>query len=195
MRKIYHNKKGFTLVELMLAIAIILLISGLFVDLVIATHESYYTTYNRNDASDYAQLYGKMIQDRILADRQDNAFASNTKRTYLMNTTDSQFYSTANPSTPVVAMPGAFLQNGTSPKWTFCISNVTYDTTTCMCTVSITVIDNFHSPGEVILTYDQTFWIPNMPNTPKVTVAGINNAPVTINGGTVNNYRIEVTKV
>jgi prepilin-type N-terminal cleavage/methylation domain-containing protein len=195
MKKIYQNKKGFTLVELMLAIAIILLISGLFVDLVIATHESYYTTYNRNDASDYAQLYGKMIQDRILADRQDNAFASNTKRTYLMNTTDSQFYSTANPSTPVVAMPGAFLQNGTSPKWTFCISNVNYDTTTCMCTVSITVIDNFHSPGEVILTYDQTFWIPNMPNTPKVTVAGTNNAPVTINGGTVDNYRIEVTKV
>jgi hypothetical protein len=112
-----------------------------------------------------------------------------------MNTTDSQFYSTANPSTPVVAMPGAFLQNGTSPKWTFCISNVNYDTTTCMCTVSITVIDNFHSPGEVILTYDQTFWIPNMPNTPKVTVAGTNNAPVTINGGTVDNYRIEVTKV
>ena len=46
------SKKGFTLVEMMLAIAIIMLISGLFVSLIIAVKDSFYRVYNDDDSSD-----------------------------------------------------------------------------------------------------------------------------------------------
>jgi prepilin-type N-terminal cleavage/methylation domain-containing protein len=50
------NKKGFTLLELMLSIAIILIISGLLVGLIVAIKDGYMTVYNQNDSADYALL-------------------------------------------------------------------------------------------------------------------------------------------
>jgi len=201
MKKIYRNRKtGFTLIEVMLAIAIMLLVSGLFVSLIIATHESYYTTYNYNDSTDYCQMYGKIIQDQILADRQDSSFASGATHTYYMDPTQCQFmYGT----TPVVELPRVTNRDG-SLKWIFAVSDVTFDSDTNMCNIEITVIDNYHNPGVVLYEYNFGFWVPNYEMTKPdgtrvgetITVARGTNHPIGTPGSgvVIDNYEIEVTK-
>lgn len=57
MRRINKNRRGFTLVEMMLSLAIIAIIFGLTTALMISISESFTMTYNLNDASDYAMLW------------------------------------------------------------------------------------------------------------------------------------------
>lgn len=194
-----NSKAGFTLVELMLAIAIILLISGLFVSLVIATNSSYYTTYNYNDSTDYCQLFGKIIQDQILSDRQDDSFTSGTSHSYLMNSSTCQFCRTST-GTPIVEVPRVADGSGTM-KWIFAVSDVSFDTDSNIVTIKINVIDNYRTPGDVLYNYNLTFWVPNLENSAgdpvgdSITVARGTNHPVTTGGATFNNYEIVVNKV
>lgn len=192
MKKITRKKKaGFTLIEVMLSIAIILLISGLFVSLIIATHESYYTTYNYNDSTDYCQMYGKIIQDQILADRQDSSFASGTSRTYSMDPSQCQFVDGS--GNAIVELPRVTNRDGTL-KWIFAISDVDFDDGTNICTIEITVIDNYRNPGAVLYTYEFSFWVPNMTDRDgnpigdritiesgtSTTVSGVTNCPIVV---------------
>ena len=71
------NKRGFTLVEMLLAIAITLLISGLFVTLIATVRASYYRTYNDNDCADIAAMYAEALENTVLYDVQNGA-ADNT---------------------------------------------------------------------------------------------------------------------
>lgn len=195
MKKITRKKKaGFTLIEVMLSIAIILLISGLFVSLIIATHESYYTTYNYNDSTDYCQMYGKIIQDQILADRQDSSFASGSSRTYSMDPSQCQFVDGS--GNAIVELPRVTNRDGTL-KWIFAISAVAFDPPTNICTIEITVIDNYRNPGAVLYTYEFSFWVPNMterdgttPIGDRITIEPVN--PTTVSG--VTNWSIRVNK-
>lgn len=198
MKRMTKNKKlGFTLVELMLALAIMLLISGLFVSLILATHESYYTTYNYNDASDYCQMYAKIISDQILSDRQDTGFTSGQSRTYWMNPGSCQFELSGS-GTAIVEMPRVYNRDGTL-KWIFAVSDVRYDSAHNVADIDITVIDNYHNPGEPLFTYTFSVWIPNQHKWGDTTkfygdrisvVAGSNNP---VQG--VNNYEIVVNKL
>ena len=195
MKKITRKKKaGFTLIEVMLSIAIILLISGLFVSLIIATHESYYTTYNYNDSTDYCQMYGKIIQDQILADRQDSSFASGSSRTYSMDPSQCQFVDGS--GNAIVELPRVTNRDGTL-KWIFAISAVAFDPPTNICTIEITVIDNYRNPGAVLYTYEFSFWVPNMTKQDGTTPIGDR---ITIEPGTsttvsgVTNWSIVVKK-
>lgn len=196
-----NNKSGFTLLEVMLAIAIIMLVSGLFVSLIIATHESYYTTYNYNDSTDYCQMYGKIISDRVLADRQDTGFTTGQHRTYWMNASTCQFEEVGS-STPIVEMPRVHNNDGTL-KWIFAVSDISFDSSTNIVDFEITVIDNYHNPGEVLYVYDFSCWIPNMtkwedPTTPvgeRISVAAGTDHPLPlVGGGVIHNYEIVVTK-
>ena len=197
-----NNKLGFTLVEVMLAIAIMLLISGLFVSLIIATHESFYTTYNYNDSTDYCQMYGKIISDKILADRQDTGFTSGSSRYYWMNQSTCQFEKVGD-TTPIIEMPRVYNNDGTL-KWIFAVTSVSFDSTKNLAAIEITVIDNYHNPGEILYEYTFTCWIPNMTkwgtNTPvgdRITVSQGTDHPVGVNidtGETIHNYEIVVTK-
>ena len=192
------TKAGFTLIELMLAIAIILLISGMFVSLIIATNSSYYTTYNYNDSTDYCQMFGKIIQDQILADRQDDTFSSGAARSYLMNSSICQFCR-AGSSTPIVEVPRVADGSGTL-KWIFAVSDVTFDTDSNIATIKINVIDNYRTPGNVLYNYDLTFWVPNLESSSgsavgdTITITRGSNHPVTSGGATYNNYEIVVHK-
>lgn len=198
MRRIAKdNKAGFTLVEVMLAIAITLLISGMFVSLIIATHSAYYTTYNYNDSTDYCQLFGKIMQDKILSDRQDSSFTSGTRK-YMMNSSICQF-TTASSTVPIVEVPRVTNSDGTL-KWIFAVSDVTFDSTTNVATIEITVVDNCITPGDILYTYDVTFWVPNLVNDAgapvgdSITISRGVNHQVTSGTTTVDNYEIEVTR-
>ena len=67
MRRINKNKRGFTLIEMMLSLAIIAIIFGLTTALMVSISNSFTMTYNLNDASDYAMLYGYGIENSVLA--------------------------------------------------------------------------------------------------------------------------------
>ena len=51
------SKKGFTLIEMLLAIAITMIISGLFISLIVSIRSSYYRSYNDVDCSDIGIFY------------------------------------------------------------------------------------------------------------------------------------------
>ena len=158
MRYYYKNKRGFTLVEVMLAIAIICLIGGLFVELIYATTESYYRSYTQNDATDYAQLYAKAIENNVLRDCDLAADGAHTFRIaddpagvpyLLMHDTNDVF---AGKLAQIV------YDNGVA-KWRIYIGNVNY-TADGMFTYTIYMVDNYRNPGTLALQYDAGFWIP-----------------------------------
>ena len=65
------NKKGFTLIEMLLAIAITLIISAVFISLIVAIRSSYYRTYNDVDCSDIAAMYAEALENTVLYDVQN----------------------------------------------------------------------------------------------------------------------------
>lgn len=71
MKRIHNNKRGFTLVEMMLALAIIVVIGWTTVALMMATKDSFMTTYNTNDSSDYAVLYADGFENAYLRHTQE----------------------------------------------------------------------------------------------------------------------------
>lgn len=66
------NKFGFTMIEMLLAIAICLIISGLFISLIVAIRSSYYRTYNDDDCADIAAMYAEALENQILLDIQND---------------------------------------------------------------------------------------------------------------------------
>lgn len=70
MKRIHSNKRGFTLVEMMLALAIIVIIGWTTVALMMATKDSFMTTYNTNDSADYAVMYANFIENTYLSHTQ-----------------------------------------------------------------------------------------------------------------------------
>ncbi len=67
MRIKNKSKKGFTLIEMMLSIAIVTIVSGCLVSLVVGIKDSYMNTYNSDDSADYAMLYGKWLENSVLS--------------------------------------------------------------------------------------------------------------------------------
>ena len=68
MRRINKNRRGFTLVEMMLSLAIIAIIFGLTTALMVSISNSFTMTYNLNDASDYAMLYAYGFENSVIAE-------------------------------------------------------------------------------------------------------------------------------
>src|SRR5574344_2738497 len=68
---IRKNRRGFTLVEMVLSLAIISIIFGLTTTLVVCVRNSFMSTYNLNDSSDYAVLYGSGFENSILSHTQN----------------------------------------------------------------------------------------------------------------------------
>lgn len=159
MRK---NKKGFTLVELMLSIAIIVLIGGLFVSMLVAIKESYYKTYNANDSTDYAQLYAQAIENVILKDTQSNA-ASGSTFVYQVDQTDSTFLSNGSPVFYLEQMSNV---NG-DLKWNVQIdkSGTYFDEASGLFHYRFIFVDGYNNefghPGTIQLEYEGAFWIPH----------------------------------
>ncbi len=72
MKKSNKSRKGFTLLEMMLALAIICMIGGVIAGICAGISSSFGTTYNIDDSSDYAVLYAKGFENSFLAATQDS---------------------------------------------------------------------------------------------------------------------------
>lgn len=156
------NKKAFTLVELMLAIAIIALISSLFLSLMIAIKDSYYRVYNANDATDYAQLYAQALENMILRDTQSN-LASGSTVSYSIDSSDSTFLVNGNPAFTLEQMRN----NSGDVKWNIYLDKdyTSFDQDTGMFHYRFVLVDGYNyehgHPGTVQLVYEGSFWIPH----------------------------------
>ena len=157
MKLINKSKKGFTLLEMMLSIAIILCLSGLLVILIISIKSSFMTVYNQNDSADYAVLQGRGFEQSFLGnvcfDRSIDTF------TYTINNNKL----TCN-SRPVFEPAQSKTQNGTKDKWKIEMY-YTYEEADKMVKYKIYVYDNYYNPGKLAYTYNGGFLLPHYDKT------------------------------
>ena len=151
------SKKGFTLIEMLLAIAITTIIGGLFVSLVVAIRSSYYRTYNDVDCSDIAAMYAEALENAVLADVQNCA------------TTD---VITLNSSTGVLSNSAGTINftaidnfnradgGGTNRKWDIRMVCM-FDSSTGEFRYRFFFIDKYVNENYLHYTYEGSFWIPN----------------------------------
>lgn len=83
MKEIKKSKKGFTLVEVLLSLAIIMMIGGVIAGLCASIGSSFATTYNINDSADYAMLFGKGFENSFLSITQRPGVATQTWTWYM----------------------------------------------------------------------------------------------------------------
>ena len=83
MKEIRKNKKGFTLVEVLLSLAIICMIGGVIGGVCASIGSSFGTTYNINDSADYAMLFGKGFENSFLSITQGAGAAKQTWTWYI----------------------------------------------------------------------------------------------------------------
>lgn len=166
MRKYNKNKKGFSLVEMVLAIAIIVLIGGVIAGVCAAISNSFITTYNIDDAADYAMLYARGFENSFLANTQSKATSGASWKWFIENpdglsgnvpTLTMEF---ADGSTQPVFTP-QFLAQGSSSDSKWAISMFyKYDSTNKTIRYRIFIRDN--ADRDFVTRYDGSFWIPRM---------------------------------
>ena len=157
------NKRGFTLVEMMLAIAITLLISGLFVTLIATIRASYYRTYNDNDCADIAALYAETLENTVLYDVQhksadvikigDHSILQNTNTACKIDFSYIDNFNTATATLPDGTV-------GTIDKWVIRMI-CDFDSSTGEFRYKFFFLDNYIQPGYLHYVYEGSFWIPN----------------------------------
>lgn len=87
MKRLSKHKLGFSLVEMVLVLAIICLLGGIVGGLCLAISNSFITTYNIDDSSDYAILFARGFENSFLARQQSTA--TNGLTTWFVDTSTS----------------------------------------------------------------------------------------------------------
>lgn len=160
MRRIHGSKRGFTLVEMMLALAIISIIGWTTVALMIAIKDSFMTTYNTNDSSDYALLYANGFENSFLAHSQNKAkgkFGCDTNSILEQDTGVEVF-------TPRQMKTTNVTTGNVVDKWV--VRTYFYiDPNDASQTVKykIFVLDNYYSPTwKVMCVHEDSVWAPHL---------------------------------
>lgn len=165
MRKQIKNKKGFSLLEMVLAIAIILLIGGVIAGICASISNSFVTTYNIDDSSDYAMLYARGFENSFLAYSQSKNGAKNQAYTWrikdatgLSNTVPTLTVTTGS-GDKAVFNPQFLGKDDPSGKAKWNVSMFyKFDEDTACVLYRIFIKDNY-AVGD-ISRYDGSFWIP-----------------------------------
>ncbi len=169
MKHFRNSKRGFTLVELLLAMAIITIIGWTTVALMIAIKDSFMTTYNVNDSADYALLYANGFENSFLAATQNG-----TKATFRIRETDSVLcadYSSNEVFQPSQMKTVRLKDKATVDKWKVRMyfkfqedaSDPTKLSTSQGIKYKIFVLDNYYSPNlKVMSVYEGTIWPPHV---------------------------------
>lgn len=164
MRRTYKNRRGFTLVEMMLALAIIAIVFGLTTALMITIKDSFVMTYNLNDSSDYAVLYGYGIENSVLAKIAKKEAATWQIATY----TDDSTGVTQNcvlmcNDDDYVFLPSQMktkdMNGNVVDKW---IVETYFRVDGSMVYYIVVIKDNYYNPTKpVMCNYEGSFWIPH----------------------------------
>ena len=161
MKRLKNNKRGFTLVEMMLALAIIIVIGWTTVALMIATRDSFMTSYNANDSSDYATLYANGIENTYLAHTQ---YKTNTTITIDRNHSILKDNGTAvfapNQMSTKSVNTGATVDKWEIRAYYFVDNNAAGQQ---IVKYRVFVVDNYYSPSyRVMCVHEDAVWAPHM---------------------------------
>lgn len=165
MRRFNKNKRGFTLVEMMLSLAIIAIIFGLTTALMMSINDSFTLTYNLNDANDYAVLYGYGLENSVLSEVSKKS-ATDWK------VTDSILYYNDTPVFEPKQMQTH--QNGNGPlvdKWDIKMGYKIDPSNKSLVNYVVLVYDNYYNPGALMCKYEGSFWLPH--SSAKLTVSEV----------------------
>lgn len=158
------SKKGFTLLELMLSIAIILMISGLLVGLIVAIKDAYMTVYNQNDSADYALLQARTFEQSFLG----NAFNGDNDASFEYTIKDNQLNCN---NTPIVVFNQMKTQGGAKDKWSI-VMGFKYEDTTNLVRYRVCMYDNYYNPGKLAYIIEGGFLLPHYDR--EITISGSN---------------------
>ncbi|MBR5387012.1 MAG: type II secretion system protein [Clostridiales bacterium] len=147
------NKHGFTLIEMLLAIAITLIISGLFISLIVAIRASYYRTYNDDDCADIAAMYAEALENQILLDIQNNEDDE-------ISIGADGILTNTNTNHPIgFDMIDNFNRASTNQKWLIRMICY-YNSDTNEFRYQFFFVDKYVNPGYLHYVYEGSFWIP-----------------------------------
>ena len=187
MRKQQKNKKGFSLVEMVLAIAIIVLIGGVIAGICASISNSFVTTYNIDDSSDYAMLYARGFENSFLAYSQAKNGTKGDAYTWKIK--DAQGLSNTVPTLTVTTGSGdeavfnpQFLgKDDPSGKAKWNVSMFyKYDSSSALVLYRIFIKDNY---GDSAITrYDGSFWLPRFEDCAKFDGVGTSRVVETSGG-------------
>lgn len=171
MMQVHKNKRGFTLVEMMLALAIITILGWTTVALMIAIKDSFMTTYNTNDSADYAVMYGNGFENSYLAHTQNNTdgkfYIAPTGSVLMQNDSDAVFTTRQMKTTNLKT-------NKVVDKWNIRVFfNVTDTDASQIVKYKVYVLDNYYSPNKVMSIYEGSVWAPHM-GMERIKVSNIN---------------------
>ena len=197
MHKQQKNKKGFSLVELVLAIAIIVLIGGVIAGICAAISNSFVTTYNIDDSTDYAMLYARGFENSFLAYSQAKNQHKNDAYTWYIK--DAKGESNNVPTLTVTTGGGdeavfdpQFLATSSADgksKW-----NITmfykYDSNTTCVLYRIFIKDNYDDTA--ITRYDGSFWLPRFEQCAKFDGVGTGR---TVETPTTDDHKLSTTNM
>ena len=162
MKRIHNSKRGFTLVEMMLALAIITIIGWTTVALMIATKDSFMTTYNTNDSADYAVLYSNGFENSFLEHSQNGhagKFGVRMTDSVLEQNTGVAVFEPRQMKTTNV-------NTGLEvDKWKVrMFFKIDANDASRLVQYKIIVVDNYYSPTpKVVCTMDGAVWPPHVP--------------------------------
>lgn len=167
MRRHNKNKFGFSLLEMVLAIAIIVLIGGVIAGICASISNSFVTTYNIDDSSDYAMLYARGFENSFLATTQLAASNGNTWEWKMSNpkglsgTTPLLTVTDPDDKTEPVFSPHFMTSGDPSDdnKWGISMF-FKYDDTNEVVLYRIFIKDN--SQSNYVSRYDGSFWVPRL---------------------------------
>ncbi|MBP5655836.1 MAG: prepilin-type N-terminal cleavage/methylation domain-containing protein [Clostridiales bacterium] len=173
MRRISKkNKKGFTLLEMMLSIAIIVMISGLLVTLIVCIKDSFMTVFNQNDSADYAMLFARGFEQSFLGKVVNET--SDPSYEYHVGVNGAGSYRLFCNSHSVFDTAQSRTQNGTVEKWEIKMG-YKWDDSRNMVLYKVYVWDNYYNPGKLAYIYEGGFMIPHFSDQiGEITVSGSN---------------------
>ena len=171
MKKINKNRKGFTLIEMMLSLAIICLIGGVIGGVCVSISNSFVTTYNIDDAADYAMLYARAFENSVLDSTRGKGATGDKWTWYIDNPKGMNGAPLLKVDAPKdfgglqdVFTPKFIGNSNTPSKWSVIMfygvtEKVTGEQKSILVDYRIYIKDNY-SRTDFITTYDGKFWIP-----------------------------------
>lgn len=170
MKKTSKNRKGFTLVEMLLSLAIICMIGGVIGGLCVSIANSFTTTYNIDDSADYAMLYAKGFENSFLACTQGEGEANQEWWWTVTNTkgvSGPPLLQVKKPkqTNPESVFTPRFIGTSSTPsKWSVIMFFAVEDKATgsnksVLVSYRIYMRDNY-SKTSYIYRYDGSFWVP-----------------------------------
>ena len=200
MKKTVKNRKGFTLVEMLLSLAIICMIGGVIGGICVQISNSFVTTYNIDDSADYAMLYAKGFENSFLASTQ-GAGSSGNKWTWYMNNPMGNgghpSLMVKDPTNTREVFTPQHIGNSTTPsKWSVFMFFAKEEhgpatSKSVLIKYRIFIKDNY-SRTDYIYRYDGSFWVPRFQE--RAEQAGATNRKIEVLTTAQDNTSYPMTK-